>query len=401
MQPDAQQLALLRRRATSGDPVAQFSLAEMMAQLGDSESRLWLGRAAVAGHPEAIVSLVAEELQGADFDPVAVRKRLLSAARAGSNNANRLLANLTVLGVGDAADWGGAIRFVVTAARAGDQYSLCQLGFLLEMAAPASPLATAALAQAVRGGHGLAAFALAGRRACGGEPIGENLSAWMAALMRTGHPLAQRFEDDAATTDKTPEIDNDRPELDWAAIVEMLARPPGIDERRGRRVAELPPTVSYEKLLTAEECDYLIGLAAPGVRRVAHADVGPELAGNAQSAALSLARCDLVVHALKLRMGATAGVSLERAGDLEILCFRAAANSSPLRVPEPQGTPARTLLVCLNSEFQGGETHLSGAGMKLRGRVGDAIAIERARDDGVRSLPVTDGVKWLAGLTFA
>jgi len=66
------------------------------------------------------------------------------------------------------------------------------------------------------------------------------------------------------------------------------------------------------------------------------------------------------------------------------------------------GQRTRTLLVYLNTGYDGGETHFVTAGMKLKGNVGDAVLFHNCDATGApdksslhAGLSVTSGQKWL------
>src|SRR5260221_356755 len=83
---------------------------------------------------------------------------------------------------------------------------------------------------------------------------------WAEGLTRVRHPLAARLPtpaDLAGTNSDAPHVDANP---DWALIATHLDRPPAAPLPELRQLCERPSVWSLEKLLSVEECDYLVGV---------------------------------------------------------------------------------------------------------------------------------------------
>ncbi len=174
--------------------------------------------------------------------------------------------------------------------------------------------------------------------------------------------------------------------------------------------ASMTPDVRlFPALLSAAECDYLIRAALPLMQPSLVVD---EVTGarvrhpirTADAALFTPALENPAVHALNRRIAAASGTDAEQGEPLQVLRYQpgqeyrthldALAGLSNQR--------AWTMLVWLNDDYGGGETLFGEAGLKLRGRRGDALLfgnLAGGRPDPLSAhagLPVTRGTKFMA-----
>ncbi len=119
---------------------------------------------------------------------------------------------------------------------------------------------------------------------------------------------------------------------------------------------------------------------------------------------------DLVLHALNLRLAAAAGLPAQNGEMINVLMYRpgeeyrAHFDFFPIETAktDASGQRTRTLLVYLNADYEGGETHFLTPGMKIKGAVGDAILFHNCDATGApdksslhAGIAVGSGQKWL------
>jgi prolyl 4-hydroxylase len=415
MSGDTQQL---EARAQAGDVAAQFELAGDLDRAGRrAEATTWLESAATGGHSEALALLAIADLQGIEGPANVSRalERLTKAVSLGGNSARRLLAVLTAIGIAGAPDWSKGLGLLVDAGKAGDWQALRELGLLVEMALPGSPIADDLLLRAGIQGDGLAAFAVMRRQTLSGRTLATErvFEQWRAGIARIGHPLVEQIASVVASPDATPARPG--PVIDWDRIGEALARPPGLDIAAPAALSDKPFIRRFNALLTVEECEYLIGISA---RLLAPAGVVDKTTGQPKQ---SLVRTnsvavfwpvhqDLAVHAINLRLASAVGLAAAKGEMLNVLMYRPGEEYRPhfdffpleIAKADPNGQRIRTLLVYLNTGYDGGETHFITAGKKVKGDAGDGVLFHNCDAAGApdrttlhAGLPVVRGQKWL------
>jgi hypothetical protein len=387
-----------------------------------------LALAGEAQHPGALFSLASKELQQLDgqaFVPSATAK-LVAAAKQGHARARQTLAVMRALGIGCEADWPAAVRLTIQTARAGDFGAMRDLAFLIEMAAPGHALASELLSRAARADDVLAVFAVVKRAHSGALHVaGEELAFWTQALQRINHPRAARLPkvegvNGARKQTAMPAL----ADASWKEIAELLGQLPGADMvPNGQQISSGPTIFEFKKLMSEEECDYVVGLAGPLVR---HTQVFNPLTGTLQmnsvrtasEAPFWLVDQNLTVHCLNVRLAKAAGLPLSCGETMNILMYRQSEEYRPhfdffsenvQSIPDfaKSGQRIRTLLTYLNDDFIAGQTHFLSSGLKYRGRVGDAVLFYNVLEDGTpdrttkhAGLPVEQGVKWLVSKWF-
>jgi prolyl 4-hydroxylase len=175
-------------------------------------------------------------------------------------------------------------------------------------------------------------------------------------------------------------------------------------------LSERPHLRRLPGLLTPAECGYLIAAAGPML--------APAVVVDPQTGAQRpdpLRRCDVAgftlplenpaVHALNRRLAAASGTAVAQGEPLQVLRYRPGGEYRPHldAIPGFANPRVQTILVCLNENFDGGETRFEAGPLSLRGAAGDAILFDNIRADGRpdasarhAGLPVRRGEKWLA-----
>lgn len=222
-------------------------------------------------------------------------------------------------------------------------------------------------------------------------------------------------------------------EADWPAALDRLRREAAVDARRQAtlrlveqmdlddlgRPKSLPPEETlcdspevrfFRKLLSAEECAYLVAAAEAEFRpsTVTQKLGGAEYrdaARNSEGSTLHWLIADPAITALNMRIAAASGTALERGEPLHILRYAVGQEFRP-HVDWSEGIGnqrIKTALVYLNEGYGGGETYFPEADLKVSGGTGDAIIFRNASDEGEpdrralhAGLPVTAGVKLIA-----
>jgi prolyl 4-hydroxylase len=218
---------------------------------------------------------------------------------------------------------------------------------------------------------------------------------------------------------------------DWAGALRRLAEEARSDSRRAqmlsliaamaldadggprsipawRKLGDSPRIALFERAFSPAECDFLILVAEPSF--------APSLVGNApgpdirdpirtsDGATLHWLIEDPATHAINRRLAAMSGTAAEQGEPMQILRYQP-GQQYRRHVDWLGKDKARviTALVYLNDEYEGGETEFHKAGLKIRGRKGDAIVFVSVGPDGDldpmsehAGLPVTNGTKYLA-----
>lgn len=178
----------------------------------------------------------------------------------------------------------------------------------------------------------------------------------------------------------------------------------------GEALCEAPAIVRFERLFTAEECAWLAAAARP---MLAPAVVVDPASGRqvhdpvrvCDSAGFPWPLENPAIHALNRRLAAASGTAVGQGEPLQVLRYRPGGEYRLHfdAIPGFANQRAMTMLVWLNQDFEGGETHFPSAGLKLKGLPGDAILFRNTGADGRRDpasghagLPVTAGEKLIA-----
>ena len=413
MSDQAQSLKDVETRANAGDVMAQLALGQALVQMGrPHDARPWFDKAVATGHPIAkfaLARLLLEEA-GASRNFPEVLTLLHSAADQNENLSKCALAVMLASGAGCEPDWTTASKLLLSAVAAGDRMAIRQLGMLLSIAGE-HPATGGLLYDAAKRGDGLASFAVL-RRHARGRPVATQAECtkWFEALKERRHPLIDKVANfGGAPADVSPAAPWDAASI---AILPMRPLPPPV------QLCRSPSAWTFERLLTEEECDYIVGLAGP---RLAPALVINPMTGNSMpsmertstNAILRSFQQDLVLHCIERRLAAAAGLPFENGEMTSVLHYRPGEEYRPhfdflnesaqgAAGYHVSGQRVTTLLVCLNDEFEGGETRFLTPNVGWKGRTGDALLFHNVTADGKPDMnsrhagvPVTSGEKWL------
>ena len=222
-------------------------------------------------------------------------------------------------------------------------------------------------------------------------------------------------------------------EADWPQAIGRLKSEAEIDPRRkaalelirrmdldelgrprslpcARALSSAPEVHVLEGFFSIEECAYVIAVAKDEFRP---STVVPKLGGreyldaarNSEGSTLHWLITDPALQALNLRIAAASGTRVEQGEPLHVLRYSVGQEFKPHHDWSEGITNQRikTALVALNKDYEGGETCFPEAGLKVKGRTGDALVFRNASDEGVpdprslhAGLPVTAGVKLIA-----
>ena len=178
----------------------------------------------------------------------------------------------------------------------------------------------------------------------------------------------------------------------------------------GERLCEAPAITRFTGLFSPEECAWLAGSAAPMLEPAVVIDPA-----SGRQVRDPVRVCDSVgftwplenpaIHALNRRLAAASGTEVEQGEPLQVLRYRPGGEYRPHfdAIPGFANQRAMTMLVWLNDDYEGGETHFPIPGLKLKGKPGDALLFHNTGADGRRDpasghsgLPVTAGEKLIA-----
>ncbi|HEX8064337.1 MAG TPA: 2OG-Fe(II) oxygenase [Allosphingosinicella sp.] len=184
--------------------------------------------------------------------------------------------------------------------------------------------------------------------------------------------------------------------------------PLGVPE--GERLCDAPVIIRFERLFSPEECAWLTASAGPMLEPAVVIDrpTGRQVRDPVRvcdSAGFPWPLENPAIHALNRRLAAASGTAAERGEPLQVLRYRPGGEYRPHfdAIPGFANQRAMTMLVWLNEDYEGGETHFPTPGLKLKGRTGDAILFRNIGADGRQDpasghagLPVTAGEKLIA-----
>jgi len=206
---------------------------------------------------------------------------------------------------------------------------------------------------------------------------------------------------------------------DWASLrrsvdLEALVRAPS-----ARVVSDGPRICAIENFASPAECDWLIERGGHGMRRAqvyrrdAPGHTEAETRTNTESD-FTIWKADLVLALLRDRIGGCVGTETRFFEVTKLLRyepgqrfslhadFQEPATPALARELELRGQRVMTFLVYLNDDYDGGETEFPRAGVRHRGRRGDALWFVNADAGGKpdhrtvhAGLPPTRGTKWV------
>lgn len=205
---------------------------------------------------------------------------------------------------------------------------------------------------------------------------------------------------------------NPRSRLELERIEAMALTGDGdpLDVPVGERLCEAPSITRFERIFSPEECAWLASAGAPMLEPAVVVDRAtgrqrPDPVRVCDSAGFTWPLENPAIQALNRRLAAASGTDVRQGEPLQLLRYRPGGEYRPHFdfIPGFANQRAMTMLVWLNEDYQGGETHFPTPGLKLRGRVGDAILFRNTGPDGRRDpaaghagLPVIAGEKLIA-----
>lgn len=199
-----------------------------------------------------------------------------------------------------------------------------------------------------------------------------------------------------------------RAALDLLGLMKLDKAGNSLAVRPGERVSGRPEVVRYAGLFTAAECSYVRDVAHLGYRPSTVYDSQRRLVRDpirsSDGSTLHWLIEDPAIHVLNRRIATAAGTDAGQGEAGQVLRYKPGQEYRPhfdfVRTAPNQRI--LTALVWLNHDYRGGETAFLKAGLKLKGRMGDAIVFRNALSDGSvdpltehAGLPVTAGIKYL------
>ncbi len=178
--------------------------------------------------------------------------------------------------------------------------------------------------------------------------------------------------------------------------------------RPSERVSDQPDIVRHTALFTAAECAYVLQVAAPGYAPSTVYDNQRRLVRDplrtSDGSTLHWLIEDPAIHALNRRIADASSTAADQGEAAQVLRYRPGQEYRP-HFDFVRAAPNQrelTALVWLNHDFRGGETVFPKAGLKLKGRKGDAVVFRNALADGTvdpltehAGTPVSKGAKFL------
>lgn len=412
-------LTALESKAERDDCEAQLELARLLDSLGEGvRGAYWLQRGAACGSVSAGALLGVWLLLGhnVEQDEVAGVAHLVDAATRNDDAACAFLATLHASGLAVPYEWRTALRWLIAAARLGNDRALTQLALLVDETA--KDLQLRLLFAAAARGNAIASYFL-GKALMETERPDARVAAdlWLSVAAAAGNPCALRLAQPIGGPVQLLPV----PDLDarfWSRVddaihLERLLATPRTSVQR-----DDPSIVTAAGVLPAAFCDYLIGLAAPLLRPAEVNDASGkarmhEMRTNSH-ARFGLTNTDVVSVLASRRIAQLIAEPFENQEDTMVLRYRpgetydehydfidprVAAFQRELMV---QGQRIATVLIYLNEEYAGGETDFPQLGWRYRGARGDALAFRNVTPAGLpepRTLhagrPPSSGEKWL------
>lgn len=197
------------------------------------------------------------------------------------------------------------------------------------------------------------------------------------------------------------------------ALVDKLRRP------AGRTVSSRPLVRLIEGFCSAAECEWLIRAAEPRLGPALVYDsnsgaFGADPQRSNRSATFPLAQMDCVIELLRVRVAAAVGIPVACFEVPQVLRYLVGEEfkphhdflnpSSPVFTAElaRNGQRVATVLIYLNSAFEGGETRFPAIGLDVSGKTGDALIFANVDPGGQpdplslhAGVPPTAGEKWV------
>jgi prolyl 4-hydroxylase len=183
-----------------------------------------------------------------------------------------------------------------------------------------------------------------------------------------------------------------------------------VEVPEGEPLCERPRVHRFPALFTPEECRYLIGAARPMLEPsvVVDAATGRQMRDPVRTSdgiGFPWPLENPAIHALNRRIAAASGTEVAQGEPLQVLRYKPGDQYRTHfdAIPGFANQRIMTMIVWLNDDYEGGETHFPTPALSLRGKAGDAILFRNADAEGNRDpdaahagLPVASGEKLIA-----
>lgn len=375
-------------RAKAGDGDARMELARAASKAGKrAEAEHWILEAAAVGQQAALFQTGVWKLVGhrgpKDVEGGAAIVR--AAAEAGEPQAKTLLATILVSSALAPRDWETAKRLLLEAAEAHDPRALLQVALMLPHERKWQETRLALADRAAGKGFSTALY-VAGRMLLEEGGQDSQALARLTLAARGNEPNALKL----LRSRRAPAADLSSPmfqltQVNWARIAEAVQWPHQrpLPQPVARQTA--PRIATLNRLLTPEECDYVISRGAPYLRRASVA--GAQLLDVRTNAAagLGLIESDALIQSLDELICRALGEPDVNGENLSLLHYMPGqnfsahcdwidpANPAQRAALESQGQRIKTLIVYLNEGYEGGETVFNRVGWRFKGKRGDAL----------------------------
>jgi prolyl 4-hydroxylase len=194
------------------------------------------------------------------------------------------------------------------------------------------------------------------------------------------------------------------------ALLEKMPSPEAVGELPRDMLSSDPRVALVRNLLTPDECEYLVGQAAPAMKPSLVVDPvtrrsRPDPTRTSSGMNFDPSTEDLVVNAINRRMAWLTGTPYECGENLSVLRYDVGQEYVPHvdALPAVQNQRHLTALLYLNDDYIGGETSFVPLGIDVKGSAGDCLTFQNSSGDGRPDMrtrhagrPVTSGIKWLA-----
>jgi prolyl 4-hydroxylase len=175
-------------------------------------------------------------------------------------------------------------------------------------------------------------------------------------------------------------------------------------------LSQAPYVAMFRNLLTSDECNFLIGQAAPSFQPSVIVDpasgqMRPHPVRTSENAMFPWIDENPAIHAINQRLAAASGTPAANGEPLQILRYSPGQEYRPHHdaLPHTDNQRILTMLVYLNDSYEGGETAFLKTGLTVKGAIGDAILFRNSDPQGQpdpdalhAGLPVTAGQKLIA-----
>jgi len=226
-----------------------------------------------------------------------------------------------------------------------------------------------------------------------------------AHLLANGTGCVENFEAGRALLSSIAGVD-----ADAARQLGMLEKMQTSQKFTAEPLSVDPAITLFRNAFTPAECAYLAEKAGPALRpsQVRDPATGqgvPDPIRTSLGMYFDPTLEDLVVRGVNLRLARLSDTDVGCAEMLNVLRYEVGAEYRAHidAMPGASNQRAKTALIYLNDDYEGGETHFLTLGLSIKGRAGDCLVFTNADVDGRpdqrmrhAGLPVRSGSKWLA-----